>query len=77
MLSTSKQQHFRLVKFSKTILEHKNINCKKNIIHVTTILGRFWKGIGVLSLDENFKSKKKHRKLKNLLKKRNPKYNKP
>jgi hypothetical protein len=34
------------------MLEHyKNINCKKKVIHVTTNLGRFWRGIGVLSLD--------------------------
>jgi hypothetical protein len=43
------------------------------------ILGRFWRRIGVLSLDKKFKSKKKHLELKNLLKKKkkNPKYNKP
>jgi hypothetical protein len=41
------------------LIHYKNINCKKNIIHVTTILGRFWRGIGVLSLDKKIQIKEK------------------
>jgi hypothetical protein len=54
------------------LTHYENINCKKNIIHVTMILGRFWRTIGVLSLDKKFKSKKKHLELKNLFKKKKP-----
>jgi hypothetical protein len=37
---------------------------------VTTILGSFWRGIGVLSLDKKLKSKKKYLKVKNLRKRK-------
>ncbi len=68
----------KIQKIQDMMLTHyKNINCKKNIIHVTMILGRFWRRVGVLSLHKKFKSKKKHLELKNLFKKENSKYNKP